>query len=326
MSAQRTERLLNLVLCLLASRRFVAREQIRTAVPGYATCESDEAFERMFERDKDDLREMGIPLETGSNDVLFDDEIGYRIPRDAYSLPEVSFDPEEVAVLGLAARVWQQATLSDAASSAVRKLAAGGVDVDPDAWSVVEPRVGADEPAFAALYEAVRDRFPVVFPYRTAGSAEVALRHLQPWGIVSWRGRWYVVGHDTDRDDTRVFRLSRVAGEVAPAGPPGSMATAPDVDLGAAVRRFAPPSDAHAARLRIREGAARPLRRSASSVESGEGWDVVEVGFTDLEALAGEVCGYATDVQVISPDALRETVVRRLDALVAGLTPPEGTP
>ena len=70
---------MNLVLCLLASRRYTSREQVRRAVPGYAECESDEAFERMFERDKDTLRDMGVPLETGTNDVLFDDEIGYRL-------------------------------------------------------------------------------------------------------------------------------------------------------------------------------------------------------------------------------------------------------
>jgi proteasome accessory factor B len=320
MSAQRTERLLNLVICLLASRRFVTREQIRTAVPGYATCESDEAFERMFERDKDDLREMGVPLETGTNDVLFDDEIGYRIPRDAYSLPEVSFDAEEVAVLGLAARVWQQATLSAAASSAVRKLAAGGVDVDPDAWSVVEPRVGADEPAFAALYEAVRDGRPVTFSYRSAGSADTAERHLEPWGIVSWRGRWYVVGHDTDRDDTRVFRLSRVVGAVRLLGAPGSVHAPPDLDLRESVRMFAVPPDAHVARLRVRCGSAAPLRRRASRLDPGDGWDVLDVGFTDIELLAGEVCGYGVDVQVVSPDELTESVVRRLSALVAGVT------
>ena len=130
MSTQRTERLLNLVICLLAARRYVSKEQIRSVVPQYNDSGSVEAFERMFERDKDDLREMGIPLETGSNDILFDDEIGYRIPRDAYALPEVSFDSQELAVLGLAARAWQQATLADAAARAVQKLEAAGIDVD----------------------------------------------------------------------------------------------------------------------------------------------------------------------------------------------------
>ena len=126
MAARRTERLLNLVICLLATRRFVPREQIRKIVPGYADCESDEAFERMFERDKDDLREMGIPLETGSNSAWFEDEIGYRIDRDRYALPAVSFEPEELAVLGLAARVWQSASFAQAASQAILKLEASG--------------------------------------------------------------------------------------------------------------------------------------------------------------------------------------------------------
>ena len=81
MAAPRTERLLNLVICLLASRRYVTKEQIRVAVPQYTDCASDEAFERMFERDKDDLREMGIPLETGSNEILFDDEAAATASR-----------------------------------------------------------------------------------------------------------------------------------------------------------------------------------------------------------------------------------------------------
>jgi proteasome accessory factor B len=322
MSAQRTERLLNLVICLLATRRYVTREQIRRAVPGYADCESDEAFERMFERDKDDLRDMGVPLETGSNEVLFDDDVGYRIPRDAYSLPDLQLDPEELAVLGLAARVWQQATLAQAATSAVLKLEAGGVDVDPEAWSVVEPRVAADEPAFGPLYEAVRDRRPVTFPYRTAGSAEASVRHVQPWGIVSWHGRWYLVGHDTDRADARVFRLSRVAGPVRLVGEPGTVEVPDDVDLGASVRMLAPAPVGRAGRLRVRQGAALPLRRRATRVEPDPehaGWDELEIGYADTESLAGEVCGYGPDVVAVDPPELRGAVVRRLSAVLASV-------
>ena len=226
MSATRTERLLNLVICLLSTRQFLAREQIRLAVPQYARCESDEAFERMFERDKDDLREMGIPLVTGSNSAWFEDEVGYRIPRDAYALPEITFEPDELAVLGLAARAWQQATLAQAASQAVRKLRAGGADIDPAGLGVVEPRVTAAEPAFAALYEAVRDRRPVRFDYRRSGAAGPTVRALEPWGVVSWHGRWYVVGHDTDKVDSRVFRLSRIDGPVTFTGPPGKFSMA----------------------------------------------------------------------------------------------------
>ena len=111
MSRRKTERLLGLVVCLLSSPRYLTAVQIRAAVPGYP--ESFEAFKRMFERDKEELRELGIPLETGFNSPG-DDEAGYRIPRQAYVLPEIRLEPDEAAVLSLAARVWRQAELAGA--------------------------------------------------------------------------------------------------------------------------------------------------------------------------------------------------------------------
>ena len=169
MSAHKTERLLNLVICLLSTRQFLAKEQIRAAVPQYAECPSDEAFDRMFERDKEELRDMGIPLETGGNDAWFDDEVGYRVDRAAYALPEVAFTPDELAVLGLASRVWQQASLAAPASRAVLKLKAAGVEPDLGSLVGIEPRVRTSEPAFEPVYAAVRDRRPIRFPYRTPG-------------------------------------------------------------------------------------------------------------------------------------------------------------
>ena len=101
MSKQKTERLLSLVVCLLSARRYLTAGQIRAAVPGYP--ETFDAFKRMFERDKDELRELGIPLETGTNPGS-DEEVGYRISRQAYELPEIRLEPDEAAVLGLAAQ------------------------------------------------------------------------------------------------------------------------------------------------------------------------------------------------------------------------------
>ena len=95
MSSTKTERLLNLVICLLSTRRPLSKAQIRSAVPQYGESTSMDAFERMFERDKDELRDLGIPLATTHADPLFDDEVGYRIDRDAYALPEVTFEPDE---------------------------------------------------------------------------------------------------------------------------------------------------------------------------------------------------------------------------------------
>ena len=124
MSKQKTERLLSLVVCLLSSRRYLTAAQIRAAVPGYP--DAFDAFKRMFERDKDELRELGIPLEIGTNNPL-DEEPGYRIPRQAYELPEITLEADEVAVLGLAARVWRRAELAGVSDFGGKEGARSGI-------------------------------------------------------------------------------------------------------------------------------------------------------------------------------------------------------
>ena len=117
--------------------------------------QTPDAFEKMFERDKEELREIGIPIEVGSHEALFDDEPGYRIRRGAFELPEITLEPDEAAVVGLAARVWQHAGLARQTTDALVKLRAAGVAVDRDALSLVEPRLAASEPAFEPLCDAV---------------------------------------------------------------------------------------------------------------------------------------------------------------------------
>ncbi len=327
-TAHKTERLLNLVICLLSTRAFLSKDQIRTAVPQYADCRTTEAFERMFERDKEEVREMGIPLVTGSNEVWFDDEPGYRVDRAAYALPEVSFEPDELAVLGLASRVWQQASLSGPASRALLKLKAAGVEPDDSSLVGIEPRVRTSEPAFLPLYTAVRDRRPVTFGYRSVRSATPAVRHLEPWGIVSWHGRWYAVGHDRDRGATRVFRLSRVAGKVTLLGRPGDVVVPEGVDFRAAAAQLAEDVPRGQATLRVRATGGVALRRRAVCERPAgeEGWDELVVPFGDAEQLAEEVAGYGPDVVALEPPELIEAVVRRLRAVLEATQAGAGVP
>ena len=314
MSAKKTERLLNLVICLLATRRYLTVQQIRAAVPGYDS-DSEEAFRRMFERDKEELRELGVPLETGTSSAAHDDEIGYRIARRDYELPEIHLEADEAAALGLAARLWQSAPLAGATGSALLKLRAAGVEAPP-APDVLQPRVAAAEPAFAGCLAAVRDGVPLRFSYRASGRPEPEVRSVEPWGVVSWRGRWYLVGFDTDRDAQRVFRLSRIVGDVVRTGEPGTVTPPDDLDLRAAVARMATDEPRHTAVVRLRERAGWELRRDATSVQpDGDGWERVEVGFSDPERLADRVAGYGADAVVLSPPEARDAVIRRLEAL-----------
>lgn len=311
----KSERLMNLVICLLVSRTFVPKSRIRQIVGGYGE-QSDEAFERMFERDKDDLRELGIPIQTGSNDPSGDEEPGYSIRRQDFELPEIHLEPDEAAVLGLAARVWQHASLAAATSRAVLKLRAAGVDTDTGALAAVEPRVAVEEPAFWPLWEAVRDRRPVTFQHRKAAGDAPARRHLQPWGVQSWHGRWYVVGYDVDRAAPRLFRLSRIVGGVEPVGAPGSYTVPAPAVIRTAADALVPPRQRNLARVRVRRGCGYGLRRRAVTAQRGDGWDLLTVPYADSSVLADEVAGYGADVVLIEPDEVRRRVVDRLRAVV----------
>ncbi len=322
MSSRRAERLVNLVICLLATRQYLPASRIRQAVPGYepddGSVKADETFKRMFERDKAELRELGIPLETGRNSA-FDAEDGYRIARRDYELPEIALLPDEAAAVGLAARLWQSARLAEAANGALLKLRAAGIDLDHGSTAGIEPRVEATEPAFQPLLDAVTNRQAVTFEYRKSTDTTPERREVEPWGVVSWRGRWYVVGHDRRRGATRCFRLSRIAGEVRPVGQPGTVRQPAGLDLveivaGSDHHHDGPPPKT--ARLAVRPGAAAGLRRYGTVVGSRDGRDVLEIGFADVDWLADWVAGFGTAVVVLEPADMRDAVVQRLSALV----------
>jgi len=338
MSARRTERLLNLVICLLATRRWLTKEQIRAAVPQYAACETSEAFDRMFERDKENLRELGVPLLTGSDSSWFEDEVGYLIDRDAYALPELELDAAELAVLGLASRVWQRASLAGPAARALVKLSALGVDPDEGSLVGLEPRVRTAEPAFEPLYAATRDRAPVTFRYRKP-DGEVAERHVEPWAVASRGGRWYVVGRDRDRAAARVFRMSRIESEIHRIGPQGSYDIPENLDPSEMIGAGPTRADEREAVLHVRSGRGARLRRRAAVSGgsagptvpaspddrhgSGDRWDEIRLPIGDSGILAEELAGYGPDVVVLEPPDLRDHVVRLLrEALATQTAPP----
>ncbi|HET7327360.1 MAG TPA: WYL domain-containing protein [Nocardioidaceae bacterium] len=330
MTARKSERLMNLVICLLVARTYVPKERIRDVVEGYRE-QSDDAFEKMFERDKEELRDLGIPIEVGYIEKGFEDEPGYRIRRDAFALPEIRLERDEAAVVGLAARVWQNASLAEATSSALLKLRAGGVAVDTEGLAVVEPQLGAQEAAFDPLWQAVVDRTPVRFSYQRPG-AEAAERHLEPWGISSWHGHWYVVGHDRDRGAVRMFRLSRVVGPVHRDGSPGAYAVPEGTDIRALARSLdASPDTTETAQVRVRPGTGIALRRQAVAIETADAdadsevWDLLRIPFAGVWAMAEQIVSYGTDVVVEEPAALRAAVTASLQRL-AGVSVSEEAP
>ena len=310
MSAKKLERLVNLLLMLLSARRPVTVDQIRAVVPGYDNADYD-SFRRLFERDKEELRELGVPLETQPVDG-WGDELGYRIPRASYELPAIPLEPDEAAAVALAARLWQSAGLADASQSALLKLRAAGIEADPVATAGIEPRVAAREEAFEPLLAAVRAGQAVRFPYQPSYADAPVERVVEPWGLVHRHGHWYVVGHDRDRRATRVFKLGRVAGPVSTVGEPGVVVVPAGVDLRAVVAPFDDPATGTAT-VRLAPGAAWDVRRVALSASEGDdGWTVAEVPLGDVERFAEWMVGFGPDVVVVEPADARKAVVERL--------------
>jgi proteasome accessory factor B len=262
----------------------------------------------MFERDKAELRDLGIPLETGRNSH-FDNEDGYRITRRDYELPAIEFDAAEAAAVGLAARFWQSATLGAPARAALIKLRAAGTDVQADGTPGAVPHLDTSDPSLPALLDAARQSRTVSFDYVKSGAGTAQTRTLEPWGVLSWRGRWYVAGFDRDRGEPRSFRLSRIASEVSVLDRPGAFERPAQVDLLELVNGRAPEAG-RLARVRVNGAGAGSLRRIAHSDEDGE----LSIAFTDTGWLARQIASVGSGAEVLEPPDLVDAVVARLGA------------
>lgn len=329
MATSKVERLVNLVIALLSTRGYITAEKIRSSVAGYSESPSLEAFSRMFERDKNELRDLGIPLEVGRVSAM-DPTEGYRINRDAYALPPVELTADEAAAVAVATQLWESPELITATQGALLKLRAAGVDVDPlDTGTQVAiaspegvPGLRGSEEVLGILLSAIDSRQAVQFPHRPSRTEPYTTRTVEPWGVVTEKGRWYLVGHDRDRDATRTFRLSRIGAEVQPIGPPGAVAVPDGVDLrkivAQTVSEVSGTSTGVQALVWVADGRATALRRAGRSTGArqlgGRDGEVIEIEIGSLDGLAREIAGYGPDAVVLEPQSLRDDVVARLRA------------
>lgn len=209
---RRIERLINLIAALLEAEQPMTAEEVRDRIAGYEK-DNHEAFRRTFERDKADLKAMGIPLETRQLDSFGDTPPGYIIPKSRYYLPDLDLEPDELAALRIAAGA--VLGVEEQAGRGVMKLSLGTIDEASGgarlSWNA---DLAAAQPLLGPLYEAVSERSPVEFEYRAAGSDEPSVRRVEPYALVHRRGHWYLVGHDGRSGDTRTFKVGRIAGDV----------------------------------------------------------------------------------------------------------------
>jgi len=325
MKPPKLQRWIDLLAALLRHHFPVAFEQLIREVPAYGGDQTDDARRRMFERDKDELRGFGIPIETVPSDE--GEVVGYRLrPRDFYlpylavraedrttasrarkldrygygSLPTLAFEAEELAaVTDAAARVREldDPLLVEHVDSAMRKLACDlPVDVGAaGSTHVLPPRARAAPDLLAALGDALERRKRVTFAYRSMGSDGAGSRTVEPFGLFFLNQHWYLAARTADDATVKNYRLSRISD----AGVNPRKPQTPDYDV--------PPG------FDLREHA-----RSRQAWELGAGDAVTAV--VAFHSAAGAAAGAARlGEEVEGQPHLRRFRVRRLDAFARWL-------
>ncbi len=310
------ERLFSLVLALLATETGLTKTDILSTVQGYRqryrTGGDNASLERQFERDKDDVRELGVPLETIELPV----DAGaaqfarYRIPKGAYDLPaDVTFTPKQLALLNLAALVWREGSMSRDSRRALTKLRSLGIESDEPLIGYA-PRLRARDAGFEPLSDAIAKEVEVTFAYLKPGERKPLARRVAPLALVQFAGRWHVYGIDVERSAPRTFLLLRIVGGVKvtsrrfarPSGDHASVALAALRDLTAA----------NSAALTVVPGTDAAYRLGARSVRTGA--TTLELHYSDLDLLADELASFGPEVFVDAPAELAAAVHARLSA------------
>ena len=202
------ERLVNLAFFLADAAEPVSRERIRTDVAGYPVDQDPDAFLRMFERDKDQLRAAGFT-------ILTDEDSRYSVDRSATFAATIDLSAEEAAALGAAGSALLADPSFPFAADLRLALAKIAVGSDTDSRAVVAAsRLADEDPArqgadVAELSSAAASRKHVTFGYTNSRGAR-APHEVEPFGLFLHDGRWYLVGRDTAKDEIRTYTIARI--------------------------------------------------------------------------------------------------------------------
>jgi proteasome accessory factor B len=326
------QRVFSLVLALVASPQGATKRELLSSVYGYAERgggEADAALERQFERDKAQLRELGIPIdaidspqEPGNNQLT-----RYRISKELLQMPAgLRFSDRELALLRGAALAWREGSLTAEARRAVMKLEALGAGLDVQHLGVA-PQLGITEPAAPALQRGIDEALVARFDYRLPDRDAPLARRVAPLGLHRADGRWHLIAHDLDRDADRVFLLSRICGEVR-VGPeafdPGLRER-----LGAVRDELLDRERRLRAAVRVRPGSVAEARLAPRARREASGADasLLDLGTLDYHALAAELAAHGDELAVLGPEQLREgtvAILRRVRDQHAGGARPGG--
>jgi proteasome accessory factor B len=308
--SRKSERLVNLTIALLATRRYLTKSEIFRSIEGYEG--NDESKERMFERDKDDLRSLGIDIEVGGFDPIFNDEAGYRIKPESYSLDLGEISGADVALLSLAANAWNGQALNSVAHSALLKLKSIGIESDIDSIPMLAPRMVSSSNELVDVLEAITTKSSITFTY-VGQELESQKRTLNPYALASRDGHWYFSGFDIDKGAIRTFRLDRVEGEIVLGKKTGQYEIPVGFDLFKYLDEVISPQSTT---LDVRKNKAFALRKVALTITDKGEWDQITLKYADRVTFIDSLMWHLDDVIVVEPKELRDSIIQLLKEMV----------
>lgn len=309
--SRKIERLINLTIALLATKRYLTKSEIFNTVEGYEG--SAETKERMFERDKDDLRSLGIEIEVGSFDPLFNDEPGYRIKQEKYQFDLGEITPIEVSLLSLAAQAWQEASFGDVAQSALLKLKSMGIPGDELSIPSTVHKLDDGGQDISLISKAIASQQLLGFEYLDA-DLSITDRRVVPLSLSTRSGFWYIAGVDQEVQEIRTFRLDRIRNQITAGDTPPEFEAPEGFSAKASVSVMNPNGFAV---IDLRKGKGAALRALASSHQSLGEWDQLKIPIFNLESLSALILWHGLDAVVQEPESLRSLIIDQLEALVS---------
>lgn len=307
MSSQKTERLINLTLALLATKRYLTKTEIFQEVSGYIG--TPEAMERMFERDKDELRGLGIQIEVKGIDPLFEDDQGYLIRSETFQFAQNEFTKEELLYLTMAANLWHDSALKNDSKGALLKIQSlsGPFESDVINTPVIQDTENAQ--ALSLLFAAVDDLQKISFAYK--GKSRV----IDPFGLYTSEGFWYLVGREAD--EIKSFKLIRIDGKIKLEGKPGAYIKPDGFDLSEFLNK-SKNEELFIAQVYVRREQAYALRSKYECTEVNDEWDLMEIPYTYEQEIIENLLWHGSNVVVVSPGDLRAKVLSKIEQLING--------
>lgn len=305
------ERLWCLILALVPSRRGMSKQEIFDNVRGYreefAQTGATDALNKKFERDKDELKSMGIPLLTSETENPAD--AMYSIPEEEYE--KLSFSESEVTLLAAAGAIWRDSAHSNDAREARVKLLANDVPSDPTLVDFA-PRMNTFETSYGPVAEALTSGHDISFAYLKPGDIKPEVRRVSPLALLNFDSRWHLLAFDHGREAERTFLLRRIVGKVHPTGPATVLPSLRQTNEFAS--HLSGLWNSLTATIRV-----APLSKAAVTLANRQGTvvdhDMYTVHYLDEAVFADELCEYGAEAIVIEPASLRAAVIARLERL-----------